>query len=532
MGRVNKQNLRPPYSPEEAREMGRAGGIASGAAKRRRKGLRQLALDLMDGGVTPAVAERLGDGAGLIPDGEETVGAAIVAAQAMRAVGGDPRAFQALSELVGPGDDDGAAPPPSFDYCLHIADPFVPLHREVAAGAGCDFWIKGGRASAKSSYVSLELVGLLMRDPSLSALVMVKRQSDIKDSVWEQVLWAMRRLGVADEWSGTTRPHKLARASTGQAILFRGCDRAAKSKGLKAPGDTYFGVQWFEEVDQFSGMAEVRTVYQSATRGAPEGSPFYRFHTYNPPRARDSWANAEAERRLGAGMRVVTSNYTDLPPGWLPEQTLADAMALKAADERAYRHEWLGEPVGFGAEVFANAEVRPLTEGEREWLEGSDPRYYGVDWGFSADPWCWVECAYDRKARTLYVLRELHGTGLSNQRTAEMVAEAMKGRPYAAVACDSAEPKSIADYRSAGIRADKAPKTGAHDVRNSVKWLQNRAAIVVDPGCALAAAEFRRYAYELTADGEPTGNLPDRDNHAIDAVRYAVSTLIADRTAV
>lgn len=512
--------------------MGRAGGIASGASKRRRKGLRQLALDVMGSGLEPRMAAQVAASAdGLGPD-DLTVGAGMVAVQASRALKGDVRSFKALAELAGDGEgEDGGERPFAFDYCLEMADPFVPLHREAVAGTGCDYWIKGGRASAKSSYVSLEVVGLLMRDPSLSALVMVKRQSDIKDSVWEQVLWAMGRLGVADEWVGTTRPYKLTRRSTGQVILFRGCDKAAKSKGLKAPGDTYFGVQWFEEVDQFSGMAEVRTVYQSATRGAPEGSPFYRFHTYNPPRAKDSWANREADRRVAAGMRVVTSNYTDLPDGWLPEQTLADALALKEADPEAYRHEWLGEAVGFGAEVFPRAEARPLTEEERG-LVGGAPRYYGVDWGFSSDPWVWVECAYVGKTRTLYVLRELHGRGLSNTETAAMVAQAMEREPYATVVCDSAEPKSIADYKNDGLRAVKAPKTGAHDVRNSVKWLQNRTAIVIDPGCALAAEEFPRYAYELTDDGEPTGNLPDRDNHAIDAVRYAVSTLIADRRMV
>lgn len=532
MGRVNAQNLRPPYSPEEAREMGRAGGIASGASKRRRKGLRQLALDVMGSGLEPRMAAQVAASAdGLGPD-DLTVGAGMVAVQASKALKGDVRSFKALAELAGDGEgEEERGRPFVADYCLEIADPFVPLHREVAAGAGCDFWIKGGRASAKSSYVSLEVVGLLMRDPSLSALVMVKRQSDIRDSVWEQVLWAMGRLGVADEWVGTTRPYKLTRRSTGQVILFRGCDKAAKSKGLKAPGDTYFGVQWFEEVDQFSGMAEVRTVYQSATRGASEGSPFYRFHTYNPPRAKDSWANREADRRLAAGMRVVTSNYTDLPPGWLPEQTLADALALKEADEEAYRHEWLGDAVGFGAEVFPRTQVRPLTEAEAEELEGA-PRYYGVDWGFSADPWAWVECAYVRRTRTIYVLRELSGRGLSNPETAAMVAAAMEREPYATVVCDSAEPKSVADYRNEGIRAVKAPKSGANDVRNSVKWLQYRTAIVVDPSCTLAADEFKRYAYELTPDGELTGNLPDRDNHAIDAVRYACSTLIADRTAV
>ena len=66
-------------------------------------------------------------------------------------------------------------------------------------------------------------------------------------------------------------------------------------------------------------------------------------------------------------------------------------------------------------------------------------------------------------------------------------------------------------------------------MRSGVRWLQQRAGIVVDPRAALAAAELPSYGYALTADGEPTGMLPDADNHAIDAIRYAVSTLVGDR---
>lgn len=429
--------------------------------------------------------------------------------------------------------DDAAEDDGDFerDFALLIADPFIPMHRAVCAGLGGDFWTYGGRASGKSSCISLEIVRGMMRHADRSALVMVKTGKDIREGVYEQMIWAIRMLGVEDEFECTVSPIRIRRRSTGQVITFRGGDNTAKTKAMKAPAGTYYAYVWFEEADQFAGMAEIRRVYQSVTRGAPEGAPFFRFHSFNPPRSRDSWANARIRELQAEGATVYKANYTDMPPGWLPGQLIDDAEALKAADPEAYRHEYLGEDVGYGAEVFPRAEVRPIEPGE---IEAAPYRCYGVDWGFSADPWVMVACAYDAKRRVLYVTGERSGLGLTNRESAGLVRAMLEaaGEPYATVWCDSAEPKSVADYRELGIDAKGAPKAGVNDVRNSVRWLQNRSSIVVDPSCTLAAEEFATYSYELTPDGEPTGALPDRDNHAIDAARYACSMLMRDRRIV
>lgn len=446
------------------------------------------------------------------------------------AISGVTQLGKTLVDLL-PDDADESAPAFERDFALLIADPFVPMHRAVCAGLGGDFWTYGGRASGKSSCISLEIVRGIMRHPDRSALVMVKTGKDIREGVYEQMLWAIRMLGVEPEFDCTVSPIRIRRRSTGQVVTFRGGDNTAKTKALKAPAGTYYAYLWIEEADQFAGMAELRRVYQSVTRGAPAGAPFFRFHSFNPPRSRDSWANAKIRELRAAGVAVYRANYTDMPPGWLPDQVLEDAEALRAVDEEAYRHEYLGEDVGYGAEVFPRAEVREVSPEE---LEAAPYRCWGVDWGFSVDPWCMVACAYDAKRRVLYVWGEESGLGLPNRESAELVRARLEaaGEPYATVWCDSAEPKSVADYRELGIDAKGAPKSGENDVRNSVRWLQNRSAIVVDPSCRLAAEELATYSYELTPDGEPTGALPDRDNHAIDAIRYACSMLVRDRRLV
>lgn len=434
--------------------------------------------------------------------------------------------------------EDAPEEPDAFvrDFSLLVADPFIPAHRAVSAGLGGDYWAYGGRASGKSSWISLEIAYGMLNNHDRSALVMVKTGKDIREGVYEQMLWAIRMLGAEDEFECTVSPIRIRRRSTGQVVTFRGGDNTAKTKAIKAPGDTYYAYLWIEEADQFAGMAELRRVYQSATRGAPEGAPFFRFHSFNPPRTRDSWANRKIEELRAAGTPVYRANYTDMPDGWLPAQLIEDAEALKAADEEAYRHEYLGEPVGWGNEVFPRAVVREVGEEERRRIRMC---LYGVDWGFARDPFCWVKVGYVPATRTLYVLDCISGVGLTNPESAELVLARMREpadggepEPFAPVVCDSAEPKSVEDFRQAGIRAQEAPKQGAFGVRSGVRWLQNRAAIVIDPRAALAASEFPSYAYALTPDGEPTGTLPDLDNHAIDAVRYAVATLIADRKMV
>ncbi len=474
-----------------------------------------------------------------------------VGVQAVSSIG------RALLDAI-PAEAGGAGARPFVaDFALLLAPPHLPMHRLVARDVGCDAWMPGGRMSGKSSGVSLEIANGMMAHPDRSAVVFLKVGRYIREGVYEQMLWALDELDVADEWDCTVSPPRMVRRSTGQAVVFRGCDKAGKTKTIKAPAGTYFAYQWFEETDQFSGMAEIRSLQQSLTRG-PEGSPFFRFYTYNPPRSKSSWTFAEEARRVAAGLPVWRSTYLDMPAEWIPEAARADAEALRQADPDSYRHEYLGEAVGFGAEVFPRTVVRAPTEDE---LRGIDHHLYGVDWGFSADPFCWLHVGYCRATRTIFVLDEVSAHGLTNPQSAELVRSRMSeprwergyspadqrlansrtldaphllwaAEPYADVMCDSAEPKSVEDFRQLGIRAMGAPKQGPHSVRSGVRWLQQRAAIVVDPSCQLAAREFSRYQYELTDDGEVTGKLPDKDNHAIDACRYACATLIGDRSAI
>ncbi len=88
---------------------------------------------------------------------------------------------------------------------------------------------------------------------------------------------------------------------------------------------------------------------------------------------------------------------------------------------------------------------------------------------------------------------------------------------------DSAEPKSIAELKSFGMKI-KAAKKGPGSVEFGIKFLQDLEAIIIDPErCPLAAKEFINYSLEMDRNGIVKNKFPDKDNHSIDATRYGLS---------
>ena len=108
---------------------------------------------------------------------------------------------------------------------------------------------------------------------------------------------------------------------------------------------------------------------------------------------------------------------------------------------------------------------------------------------------------------------------MSNRLLAAEIQKENKGNEL--VVCDSAEPKSIAELQEYGISAMGAKK-GPDSVVYGMKWLQDLEEIVIDSKrCPMTAKEFTEYELESDGNGGWKAYFPDRNNHAIDAVRYS-----------
>lgn len=392
-----------------------------------------------------------------------------------------------------------------------IGSGFYEIHRAIRAGRYTHYWMKGGRGSGKSSFLAIELIFGLLQDEQANAVVLRKVAANLRDSVYEQVCWAIGVLGADAEWERRVSTMELVRRRTGQRILFRGCDDPRKLKSIKFP-QGYAKFIWYEEADEFNGMAELRSINQSLMRG---GKTFSVFYSYNPPKFARSWVNlAEAEVRADSIWHHST--YLDLPLEWLGAQFLAEAAYWKRVRPEVYRHEYLGEVTGSGGEVFRNVTLREIGAEE---IATFDRISRGLDWGYAVDPLHYTVNHYDKTRRRLYIFFELRARGMSNRRLAE---EIRRENPHGReVICDSAEPKSIAEMRELGVAAIGAKK-GPDSVYYGIKWMQDLEEIIIDPKrCPQTAREFCAYSYESDGRGGWRAAFPDRENHAIDAVRYS-----------
>lgn len=397
-----------------------------------------------------------------------------------------------------------------------IGPAFYKLARDVFQHGHTHYDLSGGRGSLKSSCVSILVPLLIVATPNVHAVVLRKVANTIRDSVYAQYLWAIGELGMAAYWEAKVSPMELIYKPTGQKIMFRGADDPMKIKSIKVPFG-YIGITHFEEKDQFAGRAEIRTILQSTMRG---GSKFWNFESYNPPISRDNWANKDSLEERPDRL-CHKSTYLEAPPEWLGEQFLAEAEHLKETNEKAYEHEYLGIAVGTGGNVFENLELRELAKEE---VAVFDRHLNGVDWGYFPDPWAYNKCHYDAARRTLYIFDELTAYKKGNKETAEMLLARGFTREDR-ITADSAEPKSVGDYQRFGLKCYGAIK-GPGSVEYSMKWLQSLAKIVIDPKrCPDTCREFMGYEYERTRDGEIMSGYPDKNNHHIDAVRYATENV-------
>ena len=424
----------------------------------------------------------------------------------------------------------------AIDVTQHIAPVYMGLHEDIQAQQHQYYNLPGGRGSGKSSFCALEIVNGVMHDTSgqSNAIVFRRTANTMRESVYSQIAWAIDVLDVNNLWRGNVSPMSWTYKPTGAQIVFRGLDDSSKLKSVRARRG-YFRYIWLEEFSELPGENFTRSVMQSVQRG---GSAFTVFRSFNPPQSASNWTNVFIQRPDERAITLHTS-YLDVPPEWLGNDFILEAERLKEINETAYNHEYLGIATGTGGEVFPNVTVREITDDEINELQYI---YAGVDFGFSVDPAVFMRVAYDRKHDTVYLLDEIYKKHCNNKELSELI----KAKGYEdtgryessvfmgynevykekqVIVCDSAEPKSINDLRGEGLKCIACTKYPG-SVLYGIKWLQNRRLVIDPKRTPQAHKEFIQYEYMTTKDGEFLADVPDANNHCIDAVRYALDRLI------
>ena len=400
-----------------------------------------------------------------------------------------------------------------------IAPHFYDLLDDVLDNKHTHYWLKGGRGSTKSSFIGIVIPLLMMIDSQngihSNAVALRKVGDTLSDSVYAQILWGIEMLGVSAYWEAKVSPLKLIYTPTGQEIRFKSANNKDDHRKIKSTKfkKGFCKYAWYEELDEFFGMPEIRSINQSLLRG---GTGYEVFYSYNPPKMLSSWVNGESiiERK---DRLVHSSTYLDVPPEWLGEEFFIEANTLKQQDEMAYRNEYLGEATGTGGAVFTNVILRKITDDE---IKHFDNIADGIDFGFAVDPACYGQNHYDKTRKRLFIFNEIYQVNMSNRKLWEAIVKVKIGSSY--ITADSAEPKSIAELNSYGTLRVLGAKKGPDSVEYGVKWLQDLFEIIIDPErCPNTAREFKSYEYEKYKYGNFISKFPDMNNHTIDLTRYS-----------
>lgn len=508
---ANEQNLIPfnELTESEQRELARKGGIKSGQVRKEKATMLSTLEKLLDEkNKTSGKTYRELATLGLIKG----------------AVNGSSKNYEIIQQLMEKQetkeqDDDAIVIMPAKD----VASSFVDINRSIDDREYREYYLEGGRGSTKSSFISEKIIELLENNPKMCAVVLRKVKDTLKDSVFAQLEWAIDILGetyskVKDNWKLTKSPLEMTNIKTGQKIYFRGADDYGKIKSLKTPANMYVGITWYEEFDQFNGMNEVRKINQSLIRG---GEDFIQFYSYNTPASSLHFVNVE--KLIPKATRLVhLSDYRNVPKKWLGQAFIDEADFLKGVNEKLYQNEYLGLMTGTGGNVFENLELREITDNE---INTFDYIYMGLDFGYFPDPLAWTKCSYNPSQRTLYIFDEYVVNKMSNADVWEHLKSEKGVSEDDLIIADSAEPKSIGDFKAYGSCMRGAEK-GAGSVEYSMKWLSSLAKIVIDANrCPVSAQEFSTYEYQQDKDGNYISGYVDANNHCIDSVRYALNNI-------
>lgn len=370
----------------------------------------------------------------------------------------------------------------------------------------------GGASSGKSVFLAQRDVLDVMAG-GRNILVCRQVGRTLRGSVVQEVnkvisRWGLRELFDINKTDGTIT------CRNGYQIIFAGLDDVEKLKSLTPAKGVFTDVR-IEEATEV-GRDSVKQLLKRQ-RGGDENTPKRLVMSFNPILkshwiykdyfASIGWADEQREHH-GDGLSILKTTYKD--NRYLTTEDIHDL----ESETDAYYHSvyTLGNWGILGHVIFTNWRVEDLADKAAQWTN----RRNGLDFGFSVDPAALSVSHYDKMRKTVYVYDELYEMNLTNDVLAEQVKEKV-GKDL--VTCDSAEPKSIAELQKAGVNARPARK-GKDSVNFGIQWLQQQT-VVIDKRCINAQNEWSVYHWKEDAGGNILSTPAEKDNHLIDATRYA-----------
>lgn len=359
----------------------------------------------------------------------------------------------------------------------------------------------GGRGSAKSHFFA----GLVLEDAITDGVDVVcirEIQRTLDQSVKKLLEIKIREHNIGDYFEVQDRRILTRPTGGGQGVIsFEGMQNHTADSVKSLEG---FGRAWVEEAQSLSqrSLDLLRPTIRSS------GSQLW--FSWNPDEPTDPVDMLLRGGEPPPDSVVVEASYRDNP--WFPVELRDEMEYDKRRDPDKYGHVWLGGYRALSeARVFKNWRVE-----EFERPHGTIHRL-GADWGYSVDPSVLIRCDIERNR--LYIDYEAYMVGCEIVQLPDLFDAVPEARKWF-ITADSSRPETISFMKGRGFRINAAVK-GARSVEEGVAFLQSFD-IIVHPRCEHTIDELTRYSYKTDPkSGKVLPLLQDKNNHVIDALRYA-----------
>lgn len=411
---------------------------------------------------------------------------------------------------------------------------------DFVGGGYSDFWkfkgryriVKGSRASKKSKTAALWFISNLSKQKYKQANLLVIRKTfrTLKDSCFTELKWAINRLGLQNTWIAKESPLEIVNVETGQKIYFRGLDDPLKVTSITVDVGVLCWL-WIEEAYEIMSEADFDMIDESIRGEVPAGLFKQVTMTFNPWNERH-WIKKRFFDNPDSETLALTTNY--LCNEWLDAADKKLFETMKKNNPRRYAVAGLGNwgiVEGLVYENWHEQNFVLMTKKEYEKLDKKPADVvfsdelkngFGLDFGYTNDPSAAFIGFVDLTNKKIYVWDELYEKGLSNKRIFDTIQSMGYGKDH--FTADSAEPKSIDELKSYGMRVRGATK-GKDSINNGIQWIQDFE-IIVHPRCVNFLTEISNYSWDKDKFGNKLNAPIDDFNHLMDAMRYGMEGFI------
>lgn len=366
--------------------------------------------------------------------------------------------------------------------------------------------LRGGAGSGKSVFCAQKIVYRILKDYGKGwhkFLILRKINRTCKDSIVEEINNVVDAWGVRDLVQYTNKRFVW---SDGSIILPAGIDDPEKIKSISGITSV-----WKEEATEFAWddfkqinlrlRGETPTYKQIIISFNPIGKSSWLYTTFFENEHPDTYCH----HSTWANNRFLDDKYiNDLK---------------NERDEWYYTIYTLGEWGVLKNIIFTDWEILKADEFESRFPEKT---VYGVDFGFDPDPNAMIEVG--NKEDGYYLKEILYET---RQLNSDLIRAIHRVCPNDAMFyCDCAEPAYIEEMKRnniAAIPSDKAKVAGKGSIVNGIDFMKRKRMYIHEYSINLIN-ELQEYHRDTDKDGNVLPQPVDRNNHAIDAARYALWT--------